>query len=222
MTSHAPRRATPRARHPRSAWRLALGALVASLVTGCLAPAVPEAQLAVSGRVNDFHTYELRRVGLLPVAGHDVSYKEASELTTALYSEFGSRTSFEWVLLRPEDLDEIPRSDPHRRGYYDPRSVLALARRFHLDALLVGTITDRRTFQPQRLAISLDLVAVETGTVVWSSAIDLDAGSARVREGVAQWSSGELGNEGSDDAEIILLSPRRFARFAAYQLAIML
>ena len=66
------------------------------------------------------------------------------------------------------------------------------------------------------------LIDGETGTVVWSAASDLDAGSARVREGVAQWSSGELGNEGSDDAEIILLSPRRFARFAAYQLAIML
>ena len=78
-------------------------------------------------------------------------------------------------------------------------------------------------FPPQKLSAQLDLVAAETGLVIWSSAVHLDANDPHVREGLeAYYGSLDDGWEGQQDWRIALLSPARFAQFAAYQVASLL
>ena len=82
---------------------------------------------------------------------------------------------------------------------------------------MVGTITSRRVVPPQVLGVQLDLISCETGATIWSADLMLDAARTDVQEAVATWSNDDLGRE--DGGAMVLLSPRRYAHFAAYQLA---
>ena len=171
--------------------------------------------------VRDFNSYRLERVGLIPIDGEGSTPEQESVLQATFYSELSRSTDFEIVVLDKDDLAEVPTSDPVRRGWYNTRTILGVSERFKLDALLIGTVTDLQTFHPQRISVQFDLVSAETGLTLWSSSLHLDAGNQSVREGLeAFYSLGEGESaESGEPWELALLSPRRFARFAAWQIA---
>jgi len=177
------------------------------------APLLATARVAV-----DFDSYALRRVGLLPVRGADIAPEQADVLQAAFFAEFSRNTLFEVVPLSAADLEEVPGSEPYRRGWYDPRTILGVSRRYTLDAVLVGTVTDYQFFTPQRLSVHFDLVAAESGAAIWSSSLHLDAANERVSDALAAY-AGEHDGQGWD---VALLSPRLFAQFAASQVAALL
>src|SRR6185436_11227272 len=111
---------------------------------------------------------------------------------------------------------EVPESEPSRRGSFRPATVLALARRFNLDAVLVGTVTDYQAFAPQRLGLSVDMVGVETGLPIWSAEVTLDASHKPVQECMAGWREEQQASDSTTESlDVYMLSPRRFAQFAA-------
>lgn len=190
------------------------------LTSSCLIPNRLSMPTLASAQVsNDFETYTIRRVGLLPFAGRDLSDSQREEFQLAFLSEISQSTPYEIVLLDREDLEEVEESEPYRRGWYRPRTIIQLSRRYSLDAVFFGTVTQQRTYPPQLLSLQLDLVAAETGLVVWSSAVHLDASDNRVVDGLKIY----YAREDDDRAwELALLSQERFARFAAFQVACLL
>jgi len=197
-------------------------ALCCALAACTSAPTKQDAELFATARVvTDFESYDMRRVGLLPLLGQEMQSSQSEPVQSGFLSELSRTTPFEVVQLGQEDLAEIPGSDPYRRGWYDPRTIIALAKRYQLDAVFVGTLADAQFFAPQRLAVQLDLVACETGAAVWSGAVHLDAADADVRDSLMIWASDSEASEfrGSEPSDLALLSPRRFARFAAWQLS---
>jgi hypothetical protein len=199
-----------------------LGATIALVLAcpACLSPHVPPMpRLATAEVSNDFETYEIRRVGLLPFQGRTLTADQREQLQTTLFTEVAQSTPWEVVLLEESDLQMIEASSPHRRGWYRPRTVIQLAERYTLDAILVGTVLDERFFPPQRLSMSVDLVSSETGLLIWTSSIHLDAGDPRVEDGLRAFYAGD---ENPEAWRLALLSPERFARFAAYQVACLL
>lgn len=191
-------------------------ALLASLA--CAAPP-PVPALASARMATDFETYTIRRVGLLPPQGLASVPDQAAELQAAFLAEFSAGTPYEVVSLGARDLDAIPSLDPYRRGEFAPATLLALAERFSLDALWIPTITDLQTHPPQRLGLSIELVSTETGQTIWSSSLQLDAARDSVRKSMRAWVEREVGDVSDTTWELTLISPRRFARFAAYQIA---
>jgi hypothetical protein len=168
---------------------------------------------------SDFESYTLRRIGLLPFAGQGIGEEQGESLQRALHMELTQSTPFEIVLLGAEDLAELEASEPYRRGWYRPRTIIGLAGRYSLDAILFGTVTQERFYPPQLLALQVDMVSAETGLVIWSSTVTVDASDQRVLDGLRLF----YGNEQDDDSwRIALLSPERFARFAAFQVACLL
>ena len=92
-----------------------------------------------------------------------------------------------------------------------------------VDAILFGTVTQSRFYPPQILSLQIDLVAAETGVVIWSSAVHLDANDKRVLEGLEiYYGRKTAGDESAPSWEVSLLSPERFARFGAFQIACLL
>lgn len=175
--------------------------------------------LASARVVSDFDSYKVHRVGVMPVVGAALSPERSAQLQGALFAEFSAATSYEIRSLSGADLAEIQPVDPHRQGWYSPRTILDLAHRYQLDALLIATVTDLQPFPPQRLALQVDLVSCETGQTLWAAAVQLDASQSRVRSSMEVWAREELGDVNENGWEIVVVSPRRFARFAAYQLA---
>jgi membrane dipeptidase len=95
---------------------------------------------------------------------------------------------------------------------------------YSLDAVLFGTVTQSQFFPPQKLSVSVDMVAAETGLVIWSSTVHLDATEERVRDGLEAYFSNTRGvpEDAAQDWRLALLSPSRFAQFAAFQVASLL
>ena len=195
---------------------LILAALVASLSACAGAPPKPEV-LATGTVASDFESYELLRVGIAPLDGVNLGDDHSEAIQAAFYAELSRSTPFEVVRLQASDLEETRPSEPYRRGVVHPATTVELSRRFGLDGILFGTVTDRQSFPPQRLSVQMDLVAAETGLVVWQAAVHLDANDSRVRIGLERWNA--EGREPTVDAHVALLSPARFAGFAAWQIA---
>ncbi len=209
--------------------RLQLLALAGTLATfgSCLfAPPLEMPTLANARVSSDFDSYEIRRVGLMPFLGKDLLPSQARALQLGLYAELGQATPYEVVLLEHDDLEEVEISEPFRRGWYRPRTIIDLSKRYSLDAVLFGKVTQQRFYPPQVLSLNVEMVSAETGLVVWSSAVHLDATDQRVLDGLQVFfGSGGTDRKGGrkeDDWRLALLSPERFARFAAYQIASML
>jgi len=197
-----------------------LAALALVLAAGCQAPHRLEMPSLASAQVsNDFKTYELRRVGLMPFAGRGIDDDARASFQLAFLSEISQSTPYEVVLLDRYDLEEIDDSEPYRRGWYRPRTIIELSRRYSLDAILFGTVTQQRTFPPQLLSLEVEMVAAETGLVIWASSVHLDATDQRVVDGLKiYWGD----KEDKRAWELALLSPEQFARFAAFQVACLL
>ena len=192
-----------------------------ALAASCAAPReVPP--LATARMVSDFGTYRLERVGLLPPVGVSLTEQQQDHVQAACHAEFSAACAMEVVRLGELDLEAVPTLEPVRRGSYSAEAILALAQRYRLDGLLIPTVTDLQVHPPQRLGLSVDLVSAETGQALWSSAVRLDAAQATTRESIEAWAHDHQGDVSDHTWEVTLLSPRRFARFAAFHLASLL
>ncbi len=200
-----------------------LGLVALCVGGGCLTPyesGMPH--LAHAEVTQDFETYELYRVGLLPFDGEDVGREMGHHLQLGFFSEFTNAAPYEVVMLGEGDLEELDESEPYRRGWYKPKTIIGISKRYNLDALLFGTVIQQRTYPPQILSLQIDLVSAETGLVIWSSSVHLDAADRRVRDGLRLYFEGQRADENAPDWTVALLSPERFARFAAFQVASLL
>ncbi len=202
----------------RAAWLLAF---VASCAIETPKMRMPDTDpLAVAQRSSDFASYAVHRVGLVPFGGVELNAQQAGVLQSAFATELGSAASFEIVALDSRDLDGVVSSQPFRRGYYEPRTIIELAKRFRLDALLVGTVTQLRTYSPQVLGLEIELVSAETGQAIWTSSVSLDSGDERVKHAISVWCNNQRESTVTpENLELVLLSPSRFARFAAHEVA---
>jgi hypothetical protein len=197
---------------------------MALALAGCATGRAPMPILATARVASDFETYRVERVGLMPFQGSDLTAEQSAALEAAFFTEISHSTPFELVLLAEDDLAEVRHSDAYRRGWYAPETIVAVGRRYSLDAVLFGTVTQSQFFPPQKLSVSVDMVAAETGLVIWSSAVHLDATEERVRNGLEAYFSNTAGEaeDAAQDWRLALLSPSKFAQFAAFQVASML
>lgn len=198
------------------------GAIVAllALTTSC-ATNTSVGEFARFDHASDLNTYTLKRVGVLPFTGTGLEAETARECAEAFASALARESSFEVRVLDPRDLEEVPRSETFRRGWTQPATPIELAKRYGLDAVVVGDVRRAQWFPPQRLDLSVDLIAVETGVPIWSGSVDLDSGDERVRTALKRWYRHERRGEDArgETWELYLLSPRLFFEFAAAQTA---
>jgi hypothetical protein len=199
---------------------LALALLASGLGACRTAEPEPLPPLARSRIAADYASYELRRVGLVPFRAGDLDPARARELREALQFELSRVAGFEVVPLDEKDVAEVDRDLPFQRGEYRARSISELSRRFRLDGLLFGTVTHLEPYAPQSIGLGVELVASETGLVIWSSALELDAADARARESLERYSQLRRdGTESPSSERTTLLSPSRLMRFAACEIA---
>ncbi|MBL8858650.1 MAG: hypothetical protein JNL28_09110 [Planctomycetes bacterium] len=174
--------------------------------------------LAIVRLAADRDLYELRRVGILPIVARDLRLDEERALQGALALHLSARMHAEVVVLDRNDVTEVPNNEPFRTGRIEPKAVLALARRYNLDGFVTTNITERRTYAPQRLGLEIELTACDTGLPIWSSSLRLDAAQERTQRALRAWFANERGTPGANEtADLYLLSPLRFAEFAAAQ-----
>lgn len=199
---------------------------LAIAVLGCAALAACQstqeiAVLSTARVAPDFDAYRLRRVGLMPVSGV-LDPLAASELQQGLLAELNRSTPFELVAFDAADLEEVAPSAPFERGAHRPATLIEISRRYRVDGILFSHVPMHRHYPPLEISLQSELVAAETGQVVWTSSVHLDASDQRVRRGLEAYFAPQAAAMGAPAWELSLLSPTRFARFAAFQVALQL
>jgi hypothetical protein len=187
------------------------------LSAACASTDVPRVNLASARVVADFESYTLRRIGLMPINGLDPALADSREMATTLAAEFAAVTGLEVLVLTPADLSEVKSLEPHNRGAFNMRTIIEVGKRHRLDGLLVATLTERNVYTPQRLGLQMDFVATETGISLWFGNMSADASSKRTQQAVYDWAQNQFSDEHFDDG-VVLISPKRFFRFACAQL----
>ncbi|MDF1839109.1 MAG: hypothetical protein P1V35_14675 [Planctomycetota bacterium] len=194
-----------------------IASMLCLVVVACTTTQGPRVNLASARVVSDFDTYTLRRVGLMPINGMDPTLAESRELATMLAAEFAAVTGLEVLVLTPSDLSEVKEMNAHNRGEFNMRTIIEVGKRHRLDGLLVPTLTERNVFPPQRIGLQMDFVATETGMSLWFGNLAADASTKLTQQAVYDWTHNQFSDEHFDDG-VVLISPKRFFRFACAQL----
>ena len=98
--------------------------ILSMVLSGACATAHPSMPTLATARVaEDFDSYSLTRVGLMPFTGAGLTSEQTAALEAAFFTELSLSTPFELVPLTAPDLDEIKQSDPYLRGWYRPETI---------------------------------------------------------------------------------------------------
>lgn len=198
-------------------------AVLALLFAACTSTRAELDPIARARVASDYSTYALRRVGVLPFVGEAVEIEHGKALQRTFAAELVGHVPFEVVPLDQADLEEVEAHDPLRRGRTRPEAVLELARRYRLDGVLVGTVTELSTWPHARAGIEVDLVASETGMAIWTGRTQVDAAQQSTREHLQRWLDDTRSTQAElEGVDVWLMSPRRLVEFAAAQVAALL
>lgn len=198
-------------------------ALASFAALGCAGPKREVPLFARAQLANDFDTYVVRRVGVLPFrmpSRQGTRRDDGTHLQQWFATQVGLGTSYEVVALTPAILEELRLVNPRLAGHHDADALLDVTTRFSLDAVVFVEIVDQHPYPPQSVTVHAELVAAETGTTIWRSDVTLDARDPRVQEGLDVYSARDAESvEAALRTDVTMLSPRNFAEFALWQIA---
>lgn len=188
-------------------------------VLGC-APAVgvpPEPPAVNTYRSPKLDGMERRKVLVVPFRHADDAVARA--VTEAFALELEKTLFFEVVSPYGPAAKDFEGLRVWMDGGLEIRSLTALRRRFKVDAVAVGQVTQYRAYDPPVLGMRAQVVSARSGIVLWGTEGCFDAREAGVRTLVRHFYSRCLATpERSHGWKIVLSSPRYYAQFVAHQL----
>jgi len=143
----------------------------------------------------------------------------AAEMTTALSHALKARGLF--------GVDVIERSDPIcqelpavGRAGLTPVQISAMRKTFQCDGILLGALQDFRPHPRMQLGLSLRLLDLKRGRIVWAVDHVWDSADKAVDKRVQAFFEEKLrSGYGHADWRIAMISPKVFEKFIAYELA---
>jgi hypothetical protein len=160
------------------------------------------------------------RVVVPPFQDETGSAQQAEVVRLALMRALGKRQRFEMIPVGEHELREFLPPATFESGIIPRDVLLAAARRYRADGVLFGVLTQFRPYEPLVVGMSVELAAVNTGEVVWSSSGLYDAATRAVTQDVHNYSNTELAKTSSLEGwRIILMSPSRFTEYACARVA---
>ena len=196
-------------------WRLALAALCLVIV-GCGRPAVPH---SVSYRTTS-RANEPMRVALLPLVGVDGVGRAAHTVDEALLISLRTLGTHEAVPVAQERARQLLAADAIVDSAIGTEDLLRLRDALRVDAVVIGRIEQFQTYDPVAMGITVHLVSVEDGTVLWSASAHLDSGRTDVQKDLRWWH--EHANGGGlatiSGWRLAMSSPSLFSRYVADRL----
>ena len=161
----------------------------------------------------------LHRVLLLPFTVESQRDKVVDEVTDAFYIELQKSGKFEIIV--PQGFQDILalQNDIWNRGLIRSETIEEAKRRYKVDALIFGTITQYQPYEPPVLGIKIGMFSAISGNIMWSSDAIFDSSDASVVKLVKTYYKEHYKRKQSlYDWKIILLSMKRYAQFVAYHM----
>ena len=161
----------------------------------------------------------LHRVLLLPFTIESQRDKVVDEVTDAFYIELQKSGKFEIIV--PQGFQDIlsQQNDIWNRGLIRAETIEEAKKRYKVDAILFGTITQYQPYEPPVLGIKIGMFSAVSGNIMWSSDAIFDSSDASVIKLVKTYYKEHYKrNQSLYDWKIILLSMKRYAQFVAYHM----
>ncbi len=162
---------------------------------------------------------KLHRVLLLPFTVESQRDKVVNEVTDAFYIELQKSAKFEIIV--PQGFQDIlsQQNDIWNRGLIRSETIEEAKRRYNVDAIMFGTITQYQPYEPPVLGIKIGMFSAVSGNIMWSSDAIFDSSEASVIKLVKTYYKEHYKRKQSlYDWKIILLSMKRYAQFVAYHM----
>jgi len=167
----------------------------------------------------EYKNSKLQRVLLLPFTIESNRDKVVNEITEAFFIELQKLSRFSVVV--PQEFQDIlsQQKDIWTRGLIRSETIVEAKKRYNVDAIICGTITQYQPYEPPVLGIKIGMFSTKTGNIMWSSDAIFDSSDAEVIKLLKNYYKDHFQRKQSLYGwEIILLSMRRYAQFAAYHM----
>lgn len=211
-TLHAPR-------HSRYAPRVVGLLLLMALLSGCEAFRSHAPPTACYYLNPDKSLCNLGRVAVVELDNNS-SYPQVSEdVTKALFHALQKKQLF--------SLTIVGREDPKWRSLqlnsdstYTLKQLSALRRTLNCNAVLIGTVTEYQPYPHMTLGLRLKLVDLQDGQLLWAFEQIWDSADKTTEQRIRSYFKSQMRSGFVPLREqLVALSPLRFIRFAAYEVA---
>ncbi|MDQ1273363.1 MAG: hypothetical protein QG591_1993, partial [Planctomycetota bacterium] len=105
------------------------------------------------------------------------------------------------------------------KGTVDLNIILTLKKLYDVDAIVFGSITHYRPYEPMLLGVKVGMISTDTGAVVWSADGVFDSNENEIAELVKYYFESTHQKSALYGWKLILLSMRRYSQFVANQIA---
>jgi hypothetical protein len=161
----------------------------------------------------------VRRVLVLPLANETNYSHAAEEVRNAFCTEMQQLGRIDCVPA-PPDACAVLSQTIRSNGTFNELVLIDLARTYHADAIIMGTLTQYSPYNPVRMGLNLQVVSPGDGVVVASVAGIWDSASPwiaqRARDYYAQYCRRR---DEPLTANLVLDSPRLYQRFVCFEAA---
>lgn len=165
----------------------------------------------------EYRNTTLHRVLLLPFTIESRRDKVVDEVTEAFYIELQKSAKFDIIV--PQGFQDIlsQQKDIWNRGLIRPETLVEAKKRYKVEAIIFGTITQYQPYDPPILGIKIGMFSALSGNIMWSSDALFDSSEASVIKLVKSYHKEHYQrNQSLYDWKIILVSMKRYAQFAAH------
>lgn len=192
------------------------GRLAAKIAGPPLPPPVPDTNFFQS-RLPD-KSSRMVRVAMLPLSNAKFPPEALRHVAEALHAELSRKAIFEIVPVRGADLEAICGHRQISSVEQIPSELFdSLRERFGADGVLFTDITVFSPYRPLAIGVRAKLVDITSGAITWACDMSYDSGQPAVAE-TARAFQRRFSNPQRpipDDGGSVLISPARFAKFAA-------
>lgn len=128
----------------------------------------------------EYSSARLHRVLLLPFTIESRRDKVVDEVTEAFYIELQKNAKFDIVV--PQGFQDIlsQQKDIWNRGLIRPETILEAKKRYNVEAIIFGTITQYQPYEPPVLGIKIGMFSAMSGNIMWSADTIFDSSEASV------------------------------------------
>lgn len=191
---------------------------VAISITGCVLS--PKEFTSLSHYKSDeYNNSRVQRVLLLPFTIETNRDKVVDEVTDAFFVELQKMSKFDTVV--PREFQDIlaQQKDVWNRGLIRVETIVEAKKRYKVDAILFGTITQYHPYEPPVLGVKIGMFSAKTGNMMWSADGIFDSSEAAViRLLKAYYKEHYQRNQSLYKWKIILLSMNKYAQFVAHHM----
>lgn len=158
----------------------------------------------------------VRRIMVLPFTPADGVQADCQMVRDAFVAELQKLRRFEVVPLPVSaEEDDVLNASIHR-GRLSTDAMVRLCTRYHLDGVMVGTVTNWRAYQPPHLGLRTQLVSVHSGATVWAVDAMYDTSDRTTISDLRHYAQTYQQDDGNLHGwEMNMLAPTRFTTYVA-------